>query len=99
MTTHTVTIEQLSTVDSYGAPSFSTASSAIPTYHEPGVRVVVNSQGVEEVASAMLYILSTSAACGPQSRVTMNDGRKPKLLRVDIVNDEEGQHHIEVSIG
>ena len=98
MTNQTVTIEPLSTHNAYGAPSFGSASSAIPTYHEPGVRVVVNQQGVEEIASAMLYILSTTATCGPQDRITLADGRKPKIVRVDILNDEQGQHHLEVAL-
>ena len=98
MSTQVINVNALSTVDSYGAPSFSTSPSTYFAYIEPGVRVVVNQQGVEEIASAMVYVLSSSASIGPQSKLTLPDTRTPKIIRVDVLNDEEGQHHLEVSI-
>lgn len=99
MSTQTITVNALSTMDAYGAPSFSTSASTFTVYIEPGTRVVVNSQGVEEVASAMVYVMSSSASIGVQDKVTLPDSRIPKLIRVDVLNDDEGQHHIEMAIG
>lgn len=99
MSTQTITVAQLSTVSAYGAPTFSTSVSTYRAYIEPGTRVVLNQQGVQEVASATVFVFSSSAAIGPQSQVTLPDGRIPKMLRVDTVNDNRGQHHIEVAIG
>jgi len=97
--TQTVTVVPLSTMTSYGAPTFSTASSTTyRAYVEPGSRVVVNQQGVEEVATAMVFVLSSSASVGPQAQITLPDGRIPKILSVETVNDDKGQHHLEVSI-
>jgi hypothetical protein len=98
MSTQTITVEPLSTVNAYGAPTFGT-STTYRAYIEPGTFITKNLQGVEEVASAMVYVLSSSASLAVQDRVTLPDGRKPKLIRVDILNDDEGQHHIEAAIG
>ena len=66
---------------------------------EPGARVVVNAQGVEEVATATVFVLSSSAGVAPQDRLTLPSGIQPRLLRVDTINDEDGQHHLELLIG
>ena len=98
MSTQTVNVYALSTMDACGAPSYSTSPSTFSIYREPGTRVVVNAQGVEEVASEVLYVLSSSATIGPQAKLSLSDGRTPKIIRVDILNDEEGQHHLEVYV-
>jgi hypothetical protein len=98
MTNETITIEQPGTVNKYGAISFGAASTGIPCRLELGERVFVNAQGVNQFASGMMYVLSTSATMSPQSRVTLSDGRQPAILRVNVMNDEEGQHHLEVMI-
>jgi hypothetical protein len=97
MTTQTVKVESLSTASAYGAPTFAAASSW-PAYIEPGTRLVLNAQGMQEVVSATVYVLSSSATIGMQDRITLHDGRTPKILRVDTLNDEQGQHHLEVLI-
>jgi len=98
-TTQTVTIEPLSTHTSYGAPTFSTsAAKTYSAYVEPGTRVVRTQRGVEEVATAVVFVMSSCAVMGSQDRIRLHDGRLPKVLRVDINNDDRGQHHLEVSI-
>lgn len=98
MSTQTVTFEPLSTHDSYGAPSFG-SSTTYRAYIEPGAFLTKNVQGIEEVASAMVYVLSSSATCTVQGRLTLPDSRIPKMIRVDTLNDDEGQHHQEIAIG
>jgi hypothetical protein len=98
MTTQTVKVESLSTASAYGAPSYAAAASSWPAVIEPGTRLTLNTQGLQEVATATVYVLSSSATIGMQDRITLHDGRTPKLLRVDTLNDEEGQHHLEVMI-
>lgn len=99
MTSDTITVAPLSTHTSYGAPQYSSSGSHTwPARVEPGTRKVLSSRGIEEVATATVYVLSSSAAIGTQDRLTLPDGRIPKVLRVDVLNDEEGQHHLEVSI-
>lgn len=97
--TQQIAVVPLSTHNAYGAPSHSSSGSTTYTaYVEPGTRVVKNAQGVEEVATATVYVLSTSATIGAQDKVTLPDGRIPKVVRVDTLNDDEGQHHLEMFV-
>lgn len=98
MTTDTVVIEQPGTVDKYGAISFSAASTAVPCRLELGERVIVSPDGMNQISSGMLYVLSTSAQITPQSRLTLSNGLQPIPLRVNVLNDEQGQHHLEVML-
>lgn len=95
--TQVVTVAPLSTHNSYGAPTFGTSTS-YRAYVEPGTRVILNQQGVQEVATATVYVLSSSAVVGPQDKITLPDARTPKLLRVDTLNDDKGQHHLELLV-
>lgn len=95
--TQTVTIAPLSTVSSYGAPSFGSGV-AYPSYIEPGSRMVLNSRGVEEISTATVFLMSSSAAVGTQDKLTLHDGRVVKMISVDVLNDEQGQHHLEIAV-
>lgn len=96
MTSDTITIASPSTMSKYGAPTYGSDSTAIPARVELAHRVVVDQDGVEQIATGTLYVLSTTASLNTDSKVTLPDGRTPKILRVDVLNDEEGQHHLEV---
>ena len=98
MSTQTINVHALSTMGAYGEPIHSTSPSTFFAYIEPGTRLVLDSQGIQQVASAMIYVISSSASIGMQDRLTLWDGRVPKMLRVDVLNDEEGQHHVEIGI-
>ena len=99
MASTTVTVTPLSTHNAWGAPVYSTASSTYPARVEYGPRLVVSAQGPQEVASATVYVLSSSASIGVQDRVTLPNDSAARLLRVDILNDDEGQHHLELLYG
>ena len=94
-----VTLVPLTTVGVYGAPSYSTQTQYLPARVEAGHRIIVSAQGKEEVSSAVVFVLSSSASLTVADKVTLPSGAEPRLLWVDVVNDEEGQHHLEVSIG
>lgn len=98
MTNDTVTVAQPSTYSKYGAPTFASPSSAIPARLEIGGKIVVDSEGVERMSSGLLFILSTTAVVTTESKLTLSNGDTPEILRVDILNDEEGQHHLEVAL-
>ena len=99
MTQDTITIAEASTFSKYGAPTFASASTAVPTYIEMGTRMVVDAQGNEQNASGLLYVLSTTASISPQAQITMPSryGMTPEIIRVDVLNDQEGQHHLVVA--
>lgn len=95
----TVTIEALSTTANlYGAPTFSTSTGTVPAHVEVGAHVVVTPQNTEQVASAVIYVMSSSMSVGVQDKLTLADGDTPKLLRVDVLTDDEGQHHLEIHV-
>ena len=96
--TQTITVAALSTVSSYGAPSFSTSPSTFTACIEPGARMVLNAQGVEEVSTATVIAMTSSGTVGVQDKLTLHDGRVVKMISVDVLNDEQGQHHLEIAI-
>lgn len=99
MTSDTVTvINPASTMTAYGAlVGSTTAATVFPAHVDMTPRQVLNSQGVEEIASGTIYVLSSSADIGLEHTIELSDGRKPELLRVEPLRDEQGQHHVEVS--
>jgi len=93
----TVSFVALSTtVNLYGAPSFSTASSTYSAHVEIGDHVVVTATNTEQVATSVVYVMSSSANVGVQDKMTLANGETPVLLRVDVLTDNEGQHHLEL---
>lgn len=92
-----VTVEPLSTHNNYGAPVYSTGVT-YPAAVEYGPRLIVTPEGRQEVATATIYVLSSSARIGVQDRITLPLTTTAKLVRVDVVNDEEGQHHLELVV-
>lgn len=99
MTNDTVAvINPASTMTAYGALVGSTTGAiSYPAYIDMTPHSVLNSQGVEEIASGMIFVLSSSADIGLQHTVELSDGRKPELLRVEPLRDEDGLHHTTVS--
>ena len=99
MTNDTVTvINPASTMTAYGAVVGSSSdSTSYPAHVDMTPRMILNQQGVEEVASGTIYVLSSSADIGLHHTVELSDGRKPVLLRAEPLRDEEGQHHVELS--
>lgn len=99
MTNDTVTVHEPSTANFYGgvAPASTSTGTSYPAYVDMTPRKVLSGRGQEEVASGMIFILSSAADIGPQHVIELSDGRKPELLRVEPLRDDEGQHHVEVS--
>lgn len=98
VSTGQITVEPLSTVSDYGSPSYSTTSQTYTAYEEPGTDLVVTGEGMQEIATATVFVLSSSATIGTQDRITLADGRQPRILAVNPMNDEDGQHHVELMI-
>ena len=86
------------TMSSYGALGFSDVKQFFTAYEEPGTRLVQTAQGVQEIATSTLYVMSSSASIAIDARITLPDGRVPKIIRVDKINDEQGQHHLEILV-
>lgn len=99
MTNDTITVVPPSSMNEYGATAPSATSGAIsyPAHVDMTPRSVFSANGVEQVASGTIYVLSSSADIGLEHVVELSDGRKPEILRVEPLRDEEGLHHTELS--
>lgn len=81
-----------------GTPTYGAAqtASAIVQYDR---RLVSRPDGQTEMARATIFVLSTSASIGLQDRITIPGSTEtPRLLGVDTVSDDQGQHHLEVLV-
>lgn len=93
-----VTITPLSTMSAYAVAEYSTDVQRYPAHIEPGNRLVRTLEGEEVVSTAMVFVMSSSATLGMKDKLTLPSGATPVLYRVDVMEDEEGQHHLEVYI-
>lgn len=99
MTADTITVHAPSTMNRYGglAPATTSTGKSYSAHVDMTPRQIVSAKGVEEVAAGTIYVMSSSADIGLQHVIELADGRKPVLLRVEPLRDEEGQHHVEVT--
>lgn len=94
-----VIVDPSTEVTLYGAFEKSTEKrQRYPARVEWNNRLIVGPDGKEVASAATVFVLSSSASIALEARVELPNGEKPRLLRVDVVNDEEGQHHLEVYI-
>ena len=94
-----ITVTPLSTHNAWGQPVFSTGTQTYTARVEYGPRLIVNAEGRQEVAAATVYVMSSSAVIGLHDRVVLPNDTAPRLIRVDRVDDEQGQHHLQLMIG
>ena len=99
MTADTITVHPPSTMNFYGAaaPATSSTGKSYSAHVDMTPRKVLSARGTEEVAAGTIYVFSSSADIGLHHVVELADGRKPELLRVEPLRDDEGQHHVEVT--
>ena len=101
MAEDTINHQALSTVSVYAAPEYSTTVSTFQVHMEWEQRLITTAEGKEEVSQGTIFVMSSSASIAVQDLVTLStiyDSRTPRLLRVDPLMDDEGQHHLEVMI-
>lgn len=95
----TVTIEPMTSRDTYGEPAFGPGV----TYRcriDGSTTQRVSIDGVERTVNAMIY-LSGEPVIGPTDRLTMPAGftpNQPPILRVNIFSDDVGPHHTEIAV-
>ena len=99
MTQDTITVHPPSTMNFYGAaaPATTSTGKSYSAHVDMTARKVVSSRGTEEVAAGTIYVFSSSADIGLHHVIALADGRKPEILRVEPMRDDEGLHHTEVS--
>ena len=100
MCSTSVTVTPLSTVafTGYGAPQYSTSTTTYPAAVEYRKRKVTTRECKEVVSSATVFVMSSSAVISEHDRVILPMTSNARLIVVDIVNDDEGQHHLELLV-
>lgn len=94
MMPHTVTVRPKTGVDRYGKNTFGTALT-YPARIEGGNRLVVTPQGEEKVATRRVFV-GAAVVVSPEDELELPAGynpQKPRILRADRVDDEDGHHH------
>lgn len=86
-----VTVAPFAAVNGYGEPSFGTATQ-IQARIERTNRKVYGADGTERVATTRVY-LPPSPPVSERDRLTLPDGRQPRILSVERGSDERGEHH------
>lgn len=97
MMTDSITHEELSGRDAYGAPSYGS-----PTTYE--ARVIYVSKWVrdaqnQEVMSKGEVWIQGNPAVASEDRITLPDSTTPAVLIVERFSDENGVHHTKVTFG
>lgn len=96
---HTITVRALSSVDSYGDPSYSTSTTSYRALVEEKPTKILNQYGEEVVASHIAYVAST-ARIPLTSLVTLPDGSSPDPISSSVFADEDGTaHHVVLHFG
>ena len=101
MASTTVTIAPLSTtgVTVYGAPSSFGAAVTYTARVEPEQRLIQDSAGQEIMSKFRIFVMSSSASIGTSDQITAAGSTELRIVTVDPVNDDEGQHHVELMLG
>lgn len=81
----------------YGEPTYG-ASVTYTARVEHRTRLVVDTDGNEVRSGATVFVMSSSASITVNDKLTMSDGRTPRLLAVEPIHDDEGQHHVEIAV-
>lgn len=95
----TIRLARASGFDGYGQPTYATEQT-LPAIVQVNRRAITGNDGRVEQTVADVFILSTSVRVHPEDRLYVTDSTTPnRLLAIDHVDDEQGQHHVEVTLG
>ena len=95
MASTTVSIEPVAAHSVYGAPSFGAAVEYI-AHVEEDVQLVRNNDGQEVLTKFRVFVMSSSASIGTHDRIDAAGSTELSIARVLTLNDEDGQHHVEL---
>ncbi len=95
MASTTVTIEPLSTHTAYGAPSFGTGV-AYTAHVEEDVHLIRRNDGQEVLTKFRVFVMSSSALISTHDRIEAAGSTELSIAQVLTLNDDEGQHHVEL---
>ena len=95
MASTTVSIEPLSAHSVYAAPEFDAAVEFI-AHVEEDVQLVRKNDGQEVLTKFRVFVMSSSASISTHARIDAAGSTELSIARVLTLNDEDGQHHVEL---
>ena len=95
MASTTVSIEPLSSHSVYGAPSYGSAVEFI-AHVEEDVHLVRAANGQEVMTRFRVFVMSSSASISTHDRIDAAGSTELSIAQVLTLNDEDGQHHVEL---
>lgn len=95
MASTTVTIEPLSSHSAYGAPSYG-AGVEFTAHVEEDVHLIRRNDGQEVLTKFRVFVMSSSALISTHDRIEAAGSSELSIAQVLTLNDDEGQHHLEL---
>jgi len=95
----TVVLKANSTVDKYGKQSFAASGVSFRARLIFDARLVRDSEGREVVQAGKAIIFGSVPSLNPRWQIALPDGSVPKIIFVDTIQDEDGDHHSVVGFG
>ena len=95
----TVTLTASSTLDNYGKQSFAASGVSYRARLIFDARMVRDAEGREVVQAGKAIIYGAVTSLSPSWRIALPDGSTPKITFVDLIQDEDGDHHSVVGFG
>jgi hypothetical protein len=95
----TVTITASASVDSYGKQSFAASGTSYRARLMWAERILRDKDGREIVEAGRAVLYGVPASLTPAWKITLPDGSIPKITSIDVVQDEDGDHHVVVGFG
>ena len=95
MASTTVSIEPLSGHSGYAAPSYGAAVEYV-AHVEEDVQLVRKNDGQEVLTKFRVFVMSSSASIGTHDRIDAAGSTELSIAQVLTLNDEDGQHHVEL---
>jgi hypothetical protein len=97
--TETVQLAARTGSDGYGKPTYGSNVASVARI-ERRPKMIRDADGTEKVSMARLYCPPATVAENAFGfyRLTMPDGTIPVVLRVDLERDDDGPHHVVVSV-
>ena len=95
----TVTLKANSTLDKYGKQSFAASGVTFRARLIYETRLVRDSEGREVVEAGKAIIYGAVPSLNPRWQIALPDGSLPKITFVDLIKDEDGDHHSVIGFG
>jgi len=95
---HIVLESTFSSIDGYGAATFSTANSSYTARVSFKEKLVRAPDGTEKISTANA-VLQTTATISPDNEYTLPDGTVRPILSISRMSDTGGQHHARIFFG